>query len=179
MITGLSPLDTLAARTIANRTKAEGAASSEKAAPVNVSKPNSASALKPFSEVALDARAALNAGYEKLGKVANDQTTASEWFDTVGLANLDRRTLYAIASNQGGMFSETEISAAQSTMADRHSQAIHGFGKSTADIFKASVDYLDAAPLRKKHHSNGHTQEHPLSGGMSRKCGTKVGCRKM
>lgn len=62
-----------------------------------------------FAEVANAARAALDAGYEKLGRKGDEYTTGQEWNDVVGVAALDRRTLYAIASNQGGLFSKDEV----------------------------------------------------------------------
>lgn len=121
------------------------------ASPVKVAAPAS-SALKPFAEVARDARAALDAGYEKIGKEPHpvNSLTGKEWDDT-GLADLDRRTVFAIASNEGGQFSKWEVSAAKSEMSHRNGKAIKavnphlGSHSDSANGYKASVAWMDAA----------------------------------
>ena len=71
----------------------------------------------------------------------------------VGLKNMDRRTLYAISSNQGGLFSQAEIDAAGTEMAVRESNAATAadpLHQNPAAAFKAGVDYLDQASPEEK-----------------------------
>ena len=101
-----------------------------------------------FSQVAADARAALDAGYKRLGKTGDDYTTGDQWDNTVGIKNMDRRTLYAIASNQGGQFSQAEIDAARFTMNKQESDAMMAadpFSQNPAAAFKAAATFLDQA----------------------------------
>ena len=77
-----------------------------------------------FTQVVLDARAALNAGYQKLGKTGDNTTNYDQWENVVGMKNMDRRTLYAISSNQGGLFSQDEMDAANGQMAVQESNAM-------------------------------------------------------
>jgi hypothetical protein len=111
------------------------------------SSPPAGDAAKSFAQVALDARAAINAGYQKLETVGNTKTTAHDWKNTVGFGDLDRRSLYAIASNQGGLFSDQEINQAEMEMANRISDvllAANPLNQDPAAGYKAVIDYLDA-----------------------------------
>jgi hypothetical protein len=106
-----------------------------------------------FTQVVLDARATLNAGYQKLGKTGDDTTNFDQWENVVGLKNMDRRTLYAISSNQGGLFSQAEIDAAGGEMAVRESNAMTAadpLRQNPAAAFKAAADYLDQASPEEK-----------------------------
>ena len=106
-----------------------------------------------FTQVVLDARAALNAGYQKLGKTGDNTTNYDQWENVVGMKNMDRRTLYAISSNQGGLFSQAEIDAAGTEMAVRESNAATAadpLHQNPAAAFKAGVDYLDQASPEEK-----------------------------
>lgn len=108
---------------------------------------------KTLGQVALDARAAIDAGYGKLGKTGNDYTTGKEWDSVVGFKDLDRRSLYAIASNQGGLFSDREMSVARSQMADRMSAvmvAADPFDLDPAKRYKAAIEFLDDASDEEK-----------------------------
>lgn len=110
-------------------------------------------ALKPFADVVMDARAALDAGYERLGKKGDDRTTWPEWKNVVGLKDLDRRTIYAIASNQGGIFSKDEVIAAQFTLSKRQSEAMMAAdptGKDIAPRYRAAISYHDSASPEEK-----------------------------
>lgn len=121
--------------------------------PAAAENPPATDATKPLAQVALDARAALDAGYKKLGSTGNDYTTGKEWDNVVGLKDLDRRTLYAMASNQGGLFSEREMNQARMKMADLESAAMVAadpLDKDPAARFKASVDFLDDASPEEK-----------------------------
>jgi hypothetical protein len=106
-----------------------------------------------FSQVVADARAALDAGYKRLGKAGDEYTTGDQWNNTVGLKNMDRRTLYTIASNQGGQFSQSERDAAQITMDKQESDAMVAadpFNQDPAAAFKAAINYLDAGSPEEK-----------------------------
>lgn len=52
---------------------------------------------------ALTARAKIDAGYAKLGSADTARMTADDW-DTVGFPEFDRQMLYAIQTNEGGLF---------------------------------------------------------------------------
>lgn len=110
-------------------------------------------ALKPFFEVILDARAALDAGYKRLGKIGDSYTTGADWRETVGLGNIDRRALFAISSNQGGLFSTQEVMVAITELGTRQWEAmakvpVNDYNHSAR--LKASNDYLDAASPEEK-----------------------------
>ncbi len=108
---------------------------------------------EPFSQVVANARAALDAGYKRLGKVGDEYTTGDQWDNTVGIKNMDRRTLFAIASNQGGQFSQEERDAAISNMHQQEYDAMKAANPSGQDFaaaFKAAIDYLDAGSPEEK-----------------------------
>ena len=66
---------------------------------------------------------------------------------------MDRRTLFAIASNQGGQFSQAEMDAAQFTMDKQESDAMVAadpFNQDPAAAFKAAINYLDAGSPEEK-----------------------------
>jgi hypothetical protein len=78
-----------------------------------------ASALKPFSEVTADARTALDAQYatsKANGRVLGGDTSKGDVFD---LSKLDRRTVFAIASNSEGKFSKDEQLSAGGELSQR------------------------------------------------------------
>lgn len=113
---------------------------------------------KDFATVANDARSSLDAGYEKLGKTGDIYTTEAEWKTVMG--SLDRRSLYAIASNQGGQFSEAEKGAAEYTM-NKQIEAAMGMDTAAgvadivgnskyADAFKAEIKFLDGVSDEEK-----------------------------
>jgi hypothetical protein len=111
-------------------------------------------AAKSFADVAADARAALDAGYEKLGETGTIHTTNEQWRKTVGLDDLDRRSLYAIASNEGGLFSEAESGAARIEMSRRAAEVmmkgvLPGGAPNSAN-YKSVLDYYDQASAEEK-----------------------------
>ena len=109
---------------------------------------------KPFADVAAEARTALDAGYVKLGKVATSHTTNEQWRKTVGLGDMDRRSLYAVASNEGGLFSEAESEAARIEMARRAAEVmmkgVRPGSSPDSTNYKAMLDYYDAASAEEK-----------------------------
>lgn len=78
----------------------------------------SSSAGKSFAEVADDARARLDAKYAEFNASGSpfdfNSFEGKDWYSLVG--DLDRRSLYAISSNKGGQFSDTEQRIAQNVL---------------------------------------------------------------
>jgi hypothetical protein len=128
----------------------------------------SSSGGKPLAQVATDARASLDAKYAEM-KASGSPFDFDSWEgkDTYTLmGDLDRRSLYAISSNQGGQFSEQEQIIASSIMGQEAKLATGyyngptrlasayvpppGLTSTTADPFdgeaaraKATTKYLD------------------------------------
>jgi hypothetical protein len=108
---------------------------------------------KSFAAVTTDARSALDGLYAAAnvkGPIdANGQTT-------VDLSSLDRRSLFAIATNNGGKFSPDEQKAASTELGNRFNQALApaaATSKLTGDlgpVYKAALDYLDGASDEEK-----------------------------
>ncbi|WP_371421723.1 hypothetical protein [Tardiphaga sp.] len=75
---------------------------------------------------------------------------------TIDLSTLDRRSLYAMATNNGGTFTADEQSVAKTELGNRFNAALApatGTAKLTGDfsgIYKAALDYLDAAGSEEK-----------------------------
>jgi len=106
-----------------------------------------------FSQIAVDTRKALDAGYRKLGKAADAGTTDQDWHGTIRIQKLDRRALYAITTNHGGLFSAAEVKAAQSEVAAIESRASHAAnprGTDAAAAAKATITVLDGAGPEEK-----------------------------
>ncbi|MGK9086399.1 hypothetical protein KXR64_21800 [Brucella intermedia] len=107
---------------------------------------------KPFSEVALDARSVLDAGYKELSNDTADTahaTGAKRDLYSI-LDTLDRRSLYAIASNHGGLFSDDEVLKAKCTLGERVQEALDPFfddRTKAGDVAfcLAYIKYLDEA----------------------------------
>lgn len=119
--------------------------------------PTAISGSKTIYEVANDARAALDVSYEDRGARSDSYRgrTGSfrrEMFDAM---DFDRRTLFAIASDQGGQFSEEEIKAAKSAMRSQLSDAMKSAGGLTGSNHAAghlaAIEFLDtqASPEEK------------------------------
>lgn len=113
---------------------------------------------KDFATVATDARASLDAGYQKTGKTGDIYTSDAEWKTVLG--GLDRRSLYAISSNQGGQFSQAEIDAAEYTM-NKQEEAAMGLdtpagiadivgNNKYAESFKSGIQFLDGVSDEEK-----------------------------
>lgn len=110
---------------------------------------------KDFATVAKDARAALDASYKAAGKNGSDiYTTFSEWKSLA--AGMDRRSLYAVASNEGGQFSESEQVGAQNLM-DSQRYEVMGItdnpvaaANPTAAMQKAAMQFLDTVSDEEK-----------------------------
>ncbi len=127
--------------------KAEGTTSANAARPTDDGR-------KDFATLAKDARAALDAGYQKLGKTGDIHTSFKDWQSLLG--GLDRRSLYAIASNEGGQFNESERIGAENLM-DKEltnamgvDQTIAAAGKITSDMFLKGVRFMDGVSDEEK-----------------------------
>ncbi|MCW2247135.1 hypothetical protein M2352_002726 [Azospirillum fermentarium] len=107
---------------------------------------------KDFSTVAKDARAALDADYKASGKAGDIYTSFSDWQTMLG--GMDRRSLYAIASNEGGQFNEAEQVGAQNVMDAQRYKAmgvdVNAPGKPTAAMQKAGIQFLDTVSDEEK-----------------------------
>lgn len=110
-----------------------------------------AAALKPFSEVTGDARAALDAQYatsKANGRVLGGDTSKGDVFD---LSKLDRRTVFAIASNSEGKFSKDEQLSAGGELTQRaqafdNSRApapLGGFSITDGSVQKLSLSIIE------------------------------------
>jgi hypothetical protein len=75
-----------------------------------------------FATVAQNARTVLDAGAQRLGHAIDDSTNGLQADEIFG--TMDRRSLYAVASNEGGLFSPTEQWMAQDKMSAQESNAL-------------------------------------------------------
>ncbi len=113
----------------------------------------SAASTKDFSAVISDSRAAL----DKLYKAANVSAPYdSSGKPTIDLSSLDRRALYAIASNAGGKFSDAEQTVAAVTRIAGFNAALSPATQTAKltgsynSVYKAAADYLDGASSEEK-----------------------------
>jgi hypothetical protein len=105
-----------------------------------------------FDVVTQNARAVLDDGIKKLGKQPDIYTNTDQWIQIFG--GMDRRSLYAVASNQGGQFITQEQQIAQYTMGQQVSQAIGnaatGSAKDDAAALQRGITFLqDVSPEEK------------------------------
>lgn len=118
---------------------------------------------KDFATVAKDARAAIDAKYAELaanGKPMDYMHATQESWDTV-YGGLDRRALFAIASNSDGSFSKDEQDTAQSIMSQQQGQAMMAAdptGNDHAARFRAGVAFLEGVSDEEKASANWAVQ---------------------
>jgi hypothetical protein len=112
-----------------------------------------ATPVKDFSAVTADARTTLDKLYaakKVTGPVADDGTTS------IDLSSFDRRSLFAIATNNGGKFSPDEQKVASTELSKRFNDALApaaATSKLTGDfssLYKVARDYLDGASGEEK-----------------------------
>jgi hypothetical protein len=112
-----------------------------------------ATTLKDFTTVTSDARSALDGLYTAAnvkGPISDEGAT------TIDLSSFDRRSLFAIATNNGGKFSPDEQKVASTELANRYNDALApaaATSKLTGDfssVYKAALDYLDGASGEEK-----------------------------
>ena len=113
----------------------------------------SGTASKDFTTVTSEARAALDALYAAAkvkGPIGADSKA------TVDLSSLDRRSLFAVATNNAGKFSPDEQKAATTELGNRFDNVLApaaATSKLTGDfssLYKAALDYLDGASDEEK-----------------------------
>ena len=103
------------------------------------------SASLPFATVGQNARTVLDAGVSAYGQTPTDQTSADDW--TSIFSGMDRRSLFAVASNQGGQFSSLEQNAAKALMSRQVTDA--GTVDSSASVqsqlagYAGRIDFLN------------------------------------
>ncbi|MDB5653798.1 MAG: hypothetical protein JWQ94_1411 [Tardiphaga sp.] len=108
---------------------------------------------KDFSAVTADARSALDTLY---GAAKVTGPIDASGHATIDLSSLDRRSLFAIATNNGGKFSADEQSVAAGELSDRFSAALApptATAQLTGDfsgIYQAALTYLDGASGEEK-----------------------------
>lgn len=106
-----------------------------------------------FATVTDDARAALDKLYAA-AKVTGPLD--SDGKATVDLSALDRRSLFAIATNNGGKFTPDEQKAASGELTSRFNAALAPAAAATSMtrnytvVYKAALDYLDGASSEEK-----------------------------
>jgi hypothetical protein len=113
----------------------------------------SASPPKDFATVTDDARSALDGLYAAAkvkGPIGEDGKT------TIDLSSFDRRSLFAIATNNGGKFTPDEQQVASTELGNRFNAALApaaATSKLTGDfssLYKAALDFLDGASPEEK-----------------------------
>lgn len=132
---------------------------------VNASKtdPTVTGGQKSFGQVALDARASMDAQYATMnasGKPFN-WDRGSDWSKL--MEGLDRRSLYAIRSNEGGQFSKVEQAVAQTFMSQQEGLSMGLYSGPTSKLatyvspfssasegFKNGVRFLDSVSSEEK-----------------------------
>ncbi len=93
---------------------------------------------------------------DKLLAAAGTKDAMSNGAPTIDMSGLDRRSLFAVASNQGGGFSAGEQAVAAYTMAGNFANALAGPVSAShitgdyAAIYKAGLAYLDKAGPEEK-----------------------------
>ncbi|MES2030420.1 MAG: hypothetical protein V4477_14675 [Pseudomonadota bacterium] len=145
---------------LANALNANESASSSSDAATNLTLSDAARAKlassgpdKNIATVVTDLRAKL-AGLYVAAKATGPLDASGKL--TIDLSTLDRRSLYAMATNNGGTLTADEQSVAKTELGNRFNAALApatGTAKLTGDfsgIYKAALDYLDAAGSEEK-----------------------------
>ncbi|MEO9902715.1 hypothetical protein [Nisaea sp.] len=121
---------------------------------------------RPFEEVATAARENLDAKYAAMKESGEPYNrNGNEGTDNHSLfGDLDRRALFAVASNDGGQFTEDEQSTARDIMRGQQGMAMglyngpsrligqytEGLGADPEQTSKAGINYLDQVSLEEK-----------------------------
>ena len=124
---------------------------------------------RPFDEVAQAARENMDSKYQQMREsgepYGTDNFEGKEWYSLMG--DLDRRALYAVASNEGGHFSKEEQTTAKDIMLGQQGMAMGLYNgptrldgnfttpqaTSTADHMRkyaAGVRYMDQVSMEEK-----------------------------
>ncbi len=144
----------------------EGFSATALAAAVSNPDLESFSAGKSFKQVAADARAALDKNYERLkdiNKPYGHENARQKDINSL-FGDLDRRALYAVSSNEGGLFTQDEQNTARNKMSQQQGLAmglyngpinqksnfIDPFLGDKAQQFKAGIQFLDKVSNEEK-----------------------------
>jgi len=144
----------------------EGFSAANIAAGVSAPNVDTFSAGKDFDQVAKDARASLDKNYERLESIGKPfNASSSQAVDRSSLlGELDRRALYAVVSNEGGLFTKDEQDVARNKMSQQVSLAmgmysgpiseedkfIDPFMGDKAQKYKAGIQFLDQVSNEEK-----------------------------
>jgi hypothetical protein len=122
----------------------------------------------PTDSVAAAARSAI----DQLLADAKAKAVMSNGKPTIDMSGMDRRSLYAIASNQGGSFTADEQKLATSAMSNNFQAALAGpvaASRTTGDyaaIYQAGLDYLNQAGPEEKASAGWIQQQAALGMGL-------------
>ena len=99
---------------------------------------------KDFDTVANDARTLIDHAYQQRDGAADARASAAEWQEIY--ATLDRRSLFAVATNHGGQFSELEQTQAKMMLARQQAATLelgHPAGNDPSAALNATVSYIE------------------------------------
>lgn len=177
-----SAYGTPSAPTAAAKPKAETTAThATTASAVNVTLSDAAkAALKAQAEAPTLATvaAAARAAIDKLLVQAGTRDPLVDGRATIDLGGLDRRSLFAVASNAGGGFSKDEQTLASATMTFQFEDALAGpvaasrITDDYAAIYKAGLAYLDKAGPEEKATAKWTAQREVLAKGLEQATAT-------
>ncbi|MCW2248185.1 hypothetical protein M2352_003819 [Azospirillum fermentarium] len=158
MVSSVSILSlTATVRTTSTAATARSGGTGGTAAPATA--PPATGAKKDFATVAQDARTAIDAAYAaRGGKEGDIHTNATEWRQILG--GMDRRSLYAVFSNAGGQFSDSERAGAEAMMGEDYMRGIGldandpmagaTMSQNPATYMKAAVKYWESVSDEEK-----------------------------
>lgn len=105
-----------------------------------------------FATVGKNARTVLDAGIASYGQTPGSQTSDDDWVKIFG--GMDRRSLFAVSSNQGGQFSPQEQTVAKQLMDNQVTNAGDADGAATTGqqiaAYSQRVDYLNNVSAEEK-----------------------------
>lgn len=105
-----------------------------------------------FATVGKNARTVLDAGIADYGQTPGTQTNEQQWIKIFG--GMDRRSLYSVASNQGGQFTGQEQSVAKTLMDNQltNSGDVDSAKKTGQQVtaYGQRVEYLNTASAEEK-----------------------------
>ena len=110
------------------------------------------SASYDFATVGQNARMVLDAGISAYGQTPSSQTSQQDWVTIFG--GMDRRSLFAVSSNQGGQFSPLEQQQAKQLMDNQLANAagsnLSGTSQQQISGYTAQVNLLNNASPEEK-----------------------------
>ncbi|MBB1090798.1 hypothetical protein HUU61_05815 [Rhodopseudomonas palustris] len=129
-----------------------------------------ATASKDFTAVISDSRAALDKLYKAAGVTGPYDASGKP---TIDPSSLDRRALFAVASNAGGKFTEAEQTLAAVTRIAGFNAALSPAAQTAKltgnynTIYKAAADYLDGASSEEKATSTWQAERAAIAKGLT------------